>query len=526
MNKKKWLQLGKMSKNKWITLGVILVLVCGGGFWAYKHFKSNTAAPAIIKGNAAKGTVTKSISATGTVKYAQSIDLSFQQTSSTATKLVVLNAKVGDKVKAGQVLAQLDTTNLKLAVAQQNANLAIAQAKLQTTMEGLDSSVKSTISNATQAVTAAQDSLRTAQQQADPAYLTNKVFIAKQGVQQASNDLAKAQLGGDASSISSAQNALVSAQSTLDAALSSQNGGAAANLAAAQSKYDAAMASLEVAQNQMNKYSQGVRSADVLSAEAAITQAQASLDTAQTNLDSATLTAPTDGTIINVAVENYQTVSGSTVIMTLAGGDNDMEIQTAVDQSDIGKVQVGQKANITIDSAPNNVIGGTVMQVALAGTTASNVTTYTVKVQVDQPSDLLRQGMSANVNIIQEQAKDVLTVSSAAIKTAGELKYVLISGQGQGGNTMKGIGQIQQAEWRNLNVYPVQVEVGLDDGTNAEIKSGLTEGQEIVVSIKQATAAKSSSSSNSGSGSFGGSSTRNSMGAMQRATGSGRPPGN
>ncbi|MDR3287929.1 MAG: efflux RND transporter periplasmic adaptor subunit [Peptococcaceae bacterium] len=497
-----------MNKKKWMVIGIAAVLVVAAGGYAVKGMTGEKTTITKTPGVVQKGNVTKAITATGTVNYTQSITLSFQQTSQTATKLVALNAKVGDKIEAGQVLAQLDTTNLVLAVAQQKANLEVAEAKLQQTEEGLDSSIKSTLSSAQQAYI-------NAQQAADPTYLETQVYVAKQAVQTASDSLAAAQQNGNAASIASAEGSLATALDKLNTVTNNQNGAAEAALIAAKAKYDEAL-------NQATRYTGGIKSADILSAEASVTNARAALDTAQTNLDNATLAAPTAGVITSVSVENYQTVSGSETIMVLAAGDNSLMISTAVSQSDIGNVQVGQKAEITIDSAPTVTIGGTVQEVALQGTVTSNVTTYTVKVNVDEETEILRQGMSANVSIIQEQAKDVLTVPSEAIKTLGRSKGVLISQTGEGAEDVAAAAderaKSQLAAWNLQGVSFVPVETGLDDGSNTEIKSGLTENQEIVVAIRQTTGSAGAPAANAPN-------AGQSMQNINRATTNGGPGG-
>ncbi|MDR3269920.1 MAG: efflux RND transporter periplasmic adaptor subunit [Peptococcaceae bacterium] len=492
-----------MGKKKWIVIGVAVLIVAGGAGLAVK--KMSAQAPVISKtfGVAQRGDVTREITATGTVNYRQAITLSFQQNSQSATKLVALNATVGDRVQAGQLLAQLDTTNLVLALAQQQANLEVAEAKLQQTEEGLDASVKATLSSARQAYIDAQ-------QAADPVYLATQVYIANQAVQAASDNLAAAQLNGEVSAIASAESSLATALDKRTTVTNHQDGAAAAALVAAQAKYDDA-------QRQATRYTDGIKSADILSAEASVANAKATLDTAQTNLANATLTAPADGVITTVAVENYQTVSGSETIMVLATGDNSLMVSTAVSQSDISYVQAGQKAYITIDSAPNTKVRGSVSEVALQGTVTSNVTTYTVKVNVDEETDLLRQGMSANVSIIQEEASHVLVVPTEAIKTLGQKKGVLVNQVDEAAAPVSDERQQGQiAAWQALGASFVPVETGLDDGNYTEIKSGLTENQEIIVAIRQSTDA-----SGAGSAGMPGANPGQGIQSINRATGGG-----
>ncbi|WP_206811590.1 efflux RND transporter periplasmic adaptor subunit [Paradesulfitobacterium ferrireducens] len=536
-------------KRKWIILGVAAVVIVGGGFWGYSKLTAKPAAASAITGNARIGDVQKVITATGSVKYPELIPLTFQQ----GGKLVVLNAKVGDKVTQGQVLAQLETDSLQLNVNQARANLAIAQAKLKQTLGSADSSVYSTLATAQQNLSQATQNLATARQNADPGILNNNVSMAKQNLTQAGNDLAAAQQAGDAAQIQGAQGKLAQAQQNLTIAESELNGGAAQALAAAEAQYTAAQAKLREAQEQVTQYEQGQPSADVLSAQASVAQAESSLATAQTNLDNAIIKAPADGVITSVSVENNQNVDNKTAIMTLAADSGNFQVDTVIDQADIAQIQNGQKADITLDTAPNVHISGTVTSVDLQGTTTQNVTTYKAEIQLDQSSDLLRAGMNVNVGIVLAEAKNVLTIPSEAVRRIGERTMVLVPGAApngagaggagvpsSGGNANRRGGQAsgtqdqqgQQGQQRNtgaqsgawsgaaaipagIEAHLVPVEIGLDDGTNAEVKSGLTDGQEIIVGVRSTSTTNTSRPASGLPGTGGGG--QNSLGQFNRA---------
>ncbi|MHB1651844.1 MAG: efflux RND transporter periplasmic adaptor subunit [Desulfitobacteriaceae bacterium] len=523
--------------KKLVTITALGIVLLGGGFWAYKNFAAKPAAASLITANAQTGDVRKVITATGTVNFPKAIPLSFQQ----AGKLVSLNVNPGDVVKQGQVLAQLDTTNLVLSVNQQQANLASTQAKLQQTLDSSNSNTLAAVSKAQAEVANAQQALMAAQQNADPGYLANQVNLAKQNLLTASNNLvaaqAKAQQSGSSSGVQTAQTALTQAQTALANAVYAQDSGAAQTLAQAQAAYDAAQADLAQAQAQAQKQQQGSQSTDVLQSQASVTQVQAQLSTAQTNLANATLTAPVDGVITTVAVQNYQSVGGNTAVMTLAAGSNLLQVDVSVDQADIDQVKVGQKADITLDSHPDQHISGTVSQVALQGTTVQNVTTFNVTVQVDPSNTFLKAGMNANVSIILAEVKGVLTVPSEAIRGTGNRKGVLVPGAAPDGSNGAGNasqkdktakqptqgGTQGQASGNNfglsgVDAHFVPVETGLDDGTNVEIKSGLTDGQEIVLGVRSASTPKATTGFGPGGNNNGNNNPGRAMGEVKRAT--------
>lgn len=554
----------KLVNNKWVVLGVLGIVLIGGGYWAYKHFSAKPATTTTVKGQVKRGDVNKVITATGTVSYPTVVNLSFEQTE----KLIAKNVAVGDKVTAGQVLMQIDPSNLQQTVNQQQANLASAQAKLKQVQEDSLPSAVSALQQAQETLNTKQNALNTARSNADSAYLDNQVYLANQNVSNASNSLAQAMASGDNSKIQSAQTALTQAQQALSTAQNAQNGGAASALTIAQSAYDVAQQNLQIAQVKVDKLEQGQYSADILTAQASVQQAQAQLQTAQTNLGKATMVAPFDGIVTAVSGQVGQVMdsgsgsgsasaSGSSSAtsskpgVTIAANPDVLQIDTTVGQADVNNLKVGQKAEITLDTQPNTKIVGTVTAIAVQGTTSSNVTTFGVTVTVDEKGTILKAGMSANVNIILDQVKNALTIPSEALKTMNGKSFVLVpnaagetdsnnnTGTGKNNQTSKSNNSSSNSSTNSssssstgnrtavpANAHLVPVEIGLNDGTNVEIKSGLTEGQEIIVSI--VTASSSTSTSQRSGSPFGGQGG-SSMGNLNRATntgGGGRPGGN
>jgi HlyD family secretion protein len=488
--------------KKWLIGGVMGVLLLGGGYWGYVHITTKPAAASFSTAKVKMGDVKKVITATGIVKYPHSITLTFPTSgsSSTAGKIVELNVKEGDTVKAGQVLAKIDETKLKTSVLQAQANVITAESKLHN-LE--DSYNENTRAQAEATLARAQLSLSSAKQNSDPSYLANQVTLAEQNVKQASNNLAKAQLSGDTSSIQSSQNALNQAMDSLTSAQNLQKGGANEALAEAQ-------ADVTAAQYEVDQQNQGPNAADIHSAQADIQIAQASSASSQANLNEASIVAPVDAVVVSCPLELGQDSDTNSIITITPVGDK-LEVDALIDQSDITQCKVGQKVDVTLDAYPNHSISGTVNSVALQGSTTSNVTTYTVTAMVDQNSDLLRAGMNANVNIIVSQVDNVLTVPSQAIKTSDNQTGVSVpmsysvtaeqaninsltspqanktnsSSSGKAGNAL-------------ANARFIPVETGLNDGTNVEIKSGLKEGQEVITGTSSTTSTSKSSSSSGG----------------------------
>ncbi len=152
---------------------------------------------------------------------------------------------------------------------------------------------------------------------------------------------------------------------------------------------------------------------------AALKQAFAALDRAKINLAYATIYAPIDGVVVNRAVNVGQTVAASfssPTLFTIANDLRRMQIQTTVDESDIGRISVGQEASFTVDAYADDKFTGTVSQIRLAPQSIQNVVNYIVIVDVNNDQLKLMPGMTANVKILVASASNVLRVSNMALR--------------------------------------------------------------------------------------------------------------
>lgn len=150
-----------------------------------------------------------------------------------------------------------------------------------------------------------------------------------------------------------------------------------------------------------------------------IAQTQAALNQAQTNLFYTRILSPVDGTVISRNVDVGQTVAATfqtPTLFTIAVDLTKMQIDTSVDEADIGTIKEGEDADFTVDAFPEDTFHGTVFQVRNAATVVQNVVTYDVVVKVSNPDLKLRPGMTANVDIITSRARNVLRVPNAALR--------------------------------------------------------------------------------------------------------------
>lgn len=233
-------------------------------------------------------------------------------------------------------------------------------------------------------------------------------------------------------------------------------------------------------------------------AKASLTSAESEYQRSRTNLSYASIYSPIDGVVLNRAVDEGQTVAASfntPEIFTIANDLTQMEVQADVDEADIGQIKLNQTVDFTVDAFPDDHFQGKVTEIRLKPTVTSNVVTYTVIIQAQNPEKKLMPGMTASVNIIVESAKDALTISSKALKFWPDetmiplLKEPLTKKESETGQT------------RTIWTYDGQmlhkktVTIGINDGTKVQVINGISEKDEIVTSVKVTQSGKKSSGS-------------------------------
>ena len=267
---------------------------------------------------------------------------------------------------------------------------------------------------------------------------------------------------------------------------------------AAQSDYDAAKAQYD-------------------GANAQVQQSVAALSQAQTNLTYTKIISPIDGVVVDRSYDVGQTVAASFQAPTLFQIAQDltkMQVQADVDQSDIGRIQVGQTARFTVDSYPDQEFRGRISQIRLNATVSQNVVTYPVIIEVPNPDEKLRPKMTANVTIDVAQVRDVLRIANAALRfrpdnlpaatstatsttstasnpdrTAAGMGERRPGIGGAGGAFQRGGGQRRRGPTiyvlgPNNTLKPVEIRAGITDGHFTEVVSGdLKPGDNVVVGL-------------------------------------------
>src|SRR5262249_38971188 len=203
---------------------------------------------------------------------------------------------------------------------------------------------------------------------------------------------------------------------------------AKSDLDTSQAGYDSAVAALEAAKSKEESLVAGIGSAEaqlrvaqaqLTASQGTVEQKQAGLHQAQVDLDHTRITAPVHGVVVSRQVDVGQTVAASLqapVLFTIAQDLTRMQVETSVDEADIGRVRLDGPATFTVDAFPNETFRGQVTQIRKAAQIVQNVVTYTVVVAVSNPDGKLLPGMTANVKLVVAEKPNVLKVSKASLR--------------------------------------------------------------------------------------------------------------
>jgi HlyD family secretion protein len=396
---------GRKKRKRWIVLGsvtlaLVAVIVIATAALRPTHTIEPDKLAAVEHGD-----IARSVVATGKIEPLTKVEV--KSKASGIVEKIYLDA--GDKVKTGQVLADLDKEQLQASVAESRANLEAAQA---------------------------------AQQAAEASYQKNLVDAEGPDVPFLKNDVDR---GHDLY-----KQGLIALNVMQDAEKNYQLG--------------------------LNRQSSAVRAAQMSKAQvsqskAQVAQAKAALDNAEENLRYSTITSPMNGVVLSKDVEVGDAVSSilvlgsqATLVMTL-GDTSEVYVRGKVDEADIGKVYLGQEARIVVESFKDKKFEGRVTKIVPLGQEKDNVTTFEVRVSIQNPGGELRANMSANAEIILEEKKSVLLIPEGAVIFDKDK------------NASVEIADPSETNGRKK----LAVKLGITNGVKAEVLSGLNEGQKVIL---------------------------------------------
>jgi len=340
------------SKHLWLAL---IVTASVGGFGAWKFFTVKADKPNYLFGSIERGDIVMQVAANGTLAAVTTVQVGTQVSGTIAE----LYADFNTEVKKGQLLAKLDQEIFLTQIQQQEANVRSAEA----TLNDDAASIAATKANLEKAKVDVLDKERKLRRTKE---LFDQNLVPRDD--------------------------LDTAQAALDAAVATEN--------ATEAQIESAKAR---------------QKAD----EARLVQARASLQTAKVNLEHTIITSPISGTIISRNVDRGQTVAASfssPTLFTIGEDLTKMQVNTNIDEADVGRIKTGMDADFTVDAYPGETFSGKISQVRLAATTVQNVVTYNAIIDVPNPQLKLKPGMTANVKILIERVGNVLKLPNSALR--------------------------------------------------------------------------------------------------------------
>ena len=402
----------RQKRNKlFIILALLLCAAIGTIWWAFGRNGETKKNSAASTAKVTRRDISSTVLATGSVK--PQVGAEVRVGARISGKVDHLFANIGDLVKKGQIIAELESDDLAATVDQRQAELQVAEAKLSAVKTLSPKEIEKAEAEVAQWQATKILTKKDLHRQED---LLKKDFTSQQ-----SRDQAQEQL-------SVAEARLASALKTLD-------------LAKAQYRED------------------------LKQARADVERAKAALVNAKVKLSYATITAPISGVIASVSTQQGETVAAGFNAPTFVTiiDLNRIQVDAFVDETDIGKVTVGQKAVFTVDTYPNKDFEGVVSAIYPKAIIQDNVVNYDVVIDISSPfKDLLRPDMTASVTIYQAVRKGVLMIPQRAIIRKGDHKFVLV-------------------RLPNGTLQKKAIKTGIPSGRNIEIVSGIHEGDRVVI---------------------------------------------
>ncbi|HUE82756.1 MAG TPA: efflux RND transporter periplasmic adaptor subunit [Pyrinomonadaceae bacterium] len=543
----KWIKLKLRSNKRLVAVLIAVGIMAAAGFYVWG---SRATAADYMTARVERGNLRNTVTATGTLQAVTTVLVGSQASGTISALYVDFNSTV----KKGQVIAQLDPATSQAQVQQSRANLEQARASLQNSHANLTQAKagvtdararslasQSTVQNQQAGVSSAEANLAVLQAQRDDALssLRQQESLSSSGI------ISQRELEIAQTAFRTAEARYNQAVAQLNQAKLSEQSSSTAGVAQSQAQLEQAQAQVEQA------------SAQVRQSEAQVSQAEAALRLAEINSTHTTIRSPIDGVVVSRDVDVGQTVAASLsapTLFTIANDLTQMQVIANIDQADIGLVEQAKSVNFTVDAFPGEDFKGTIQQIRLNPQTVQNVVTYNVVIDVNNPEQKLKPGMTANLIITIDERNSVLKVPNAALRfmpqNAGEQRRSSArggqdAGEGEGQNPRRRQRQ-QSEEGRSAGqgssgenatnsegrrggrpaspTSPVvqgqsrvvwvlgqdgkpqsrRITIGLTDGSATEVTSGSLQEGEMVVIGETITAANNAQSNQASAPGFGG----------------------
>lgn len=369
--------------RKWLIGSGLVALAVAGGYWTLRPTGGTANEAAYRTVTVDRGQITAAVRATGTLTPMTTVLVGSQLSG----QIVEILADYNSQVKAGQVVARLNSDQIKTRrdaaqadVAQAQADLVVKRAQLdraRSTRLRANSTVKDLEAQRDRTAAQLADARRTFERQ-------NALFTRGAGSQQAL-DTARTQVEVQVATLASSE----------------------AQIASSRAELNGLDADILLAQGQ------------VQSGEALIAQREAKLKDILIDLARTDIRSPVDGVVVQRQVDLGQTVAASLSTPTLFQIAQDLriiDIYANIDEADVGRLKTGQPTSFTVNAYPNRTFEGRVEMVRLGAQTIQNVVTYTGVIRVDNADMALLPGMTANLQVVTEDRRDVLRIANAALR--------------------------------------------------------------------------------------------------------------
>jgi len=509
------------GKMKLLIGGGMMALFMLAGFY---FWGSDSGTPQYMTARIERGNLRNTVTATGALQAVTTVQVGSQASGT----ISALYADFNSVVKKGQVIAQLDPSTAKAQVEQARANLEQARASLANARAAVLNSragvsdaqarslaARSTVQNNQAGVSSAEANAAVLKAQQDDALslLKQQESLLKAGV------IAQRDYDVAVTAYKTAEARYNQAVAQVQQAKLTEQSASSAGMAQSQAAVEQSQAQVQQSQAQVQQ------------AAAQVQQAQAALSLAEVNLSHTTIASPIDGVVVSRDVNVGQTVAASLsapTLFTIANDLTQMQVIANIDQADIGLVEQAKSVRFTVDAFPGKEFDGKIAEMRLNPVNVQNVVTYNVVINVENPEQKLKPGMTANLTITIDERNDVLKVPNAALRFTpqdGSRQRNNANGggqnQGQGRRRQQGgdasasnfapssapvlEGQTRIVWVLDQNGKPERrrIKVGLSDGASTEVVEGELKEGDMVITGQTLTGSASSQSNQSRPPGFG-----------------------
>ncbi len=424
--------LATKKRSHWIIIILIALIISGAGIYLMSRRQDMQPNIESLTVPVQTQSLTVRLEASGSIEPITSVNISPKNTG----RLTALYVEQGDTVKAGQLLARMDSANLTAELAQAQAELAQAKAEYTKILNG----------NRQEAIARAKSQVLSAQAQADLSAkrLEKNRWLAQEGA---------------------------IAQLTLDEYISTDK---------------TARASLAEAQEQLRELENGSRPEDIEQSKAKVAAAKAKVDLAQTELEDTAIYAPFDGIISqkyatvgavvtpNVSASTTSSATSSSILSIASG----LEVNVNVSEATIAQIEPNQTVEIVAEAYPYRTFQARVKQIAPEAIIENNVTSFEVKVELITGQAELRSGMNVDAIFVGKKIANALTIPTVAITTnQGEIGVMVLGDRGaflEGNRRRRGEANRNKAQFK-------PVRVGFSENGQTQIIQGLTSGDRVFI---------------------------------------------